>query len=124
MKKIPKKVLEMQISKKIQELYLRELHHQVGSIVLHFFNQALIILIEESITLPEKKLNTQEHQKLANHIRSVFDRVIQPQIQAIVETTTDMDAIDVLCDTTLDTGRTGIIIILELKSKELISVSS
>lgn len=123
MKREIQKILETQLSKKIRATYIQELNHPVSSILFHFFNQALIILIEESVTLPEKKLNTQEYQKLVNQMRSVFYHVIQPQIKATIEQTTDMYAVDFLCDTTLDTGRTGIIVILELKSQELISAS-
>lgn len=124
MKKETQKTLKIQLSKTIRSIYLKELNHSVGSIFFHFFQQALIILIEESITLPEKKLNTQEYQKLVNQIRSVFYHVIQPQIKATIEQNTDMRAVDFLCDTTLDTGRTGMIVILELNPQEVISASN
>jgi uncharacterized protein YbcI len=117
MNKIELKALDQQLSDKIQEIYLQELNHQVGSIFCRLFKQALIILIEESVTLPERKLNNQEYHQLAYQIRTVFDQVIQPQIKLIIEKMTDMQAVDFLCDTTLDTGRTGIIVILELKPK-------
>jgi uncharacterized protein YbcI len=123
MKKELKKKLETQLSKKIQSIYLQELNHSVGSIIFHVFNQALIILIEESVTLPEKKLNAQEYQKLVHQMRAVFYHVIQPQIKATIEQITNMYAVDFLCDTTLDTGRTGIIVILELKPQAVISAS-
>ncbi|MGB3402247.1 MAG: DUF2294 domain-containing protein [Microcoleaceae cyanobacterium] len=119
MNKIELKALDKQLSDKIKEIYLQELNHQVGSILCRLFKQALIILIEESVTLPERKLNNQEYQQLAHQMRTVFDQIVQPQIKTIIEQTTDMQAIDFLCDTTLDTGRTGIIVILELKPKTL-----
>ncbi|MGB3532869.1 MAG: DUF2294 domain-containing protein [Microcoleaceae cyanobacterium] len=117
------KALENKLSDKIQEIYLQQLNHQVGSILCRLFNQTLIVLIEESITLPEQKLNTQESENLAEQMRAEFYRIIQPQIALIIEQTTNMYAIDFLCDTTLETGRTGIIIILELKPQALISAS-
>ena len=113
--------LEKQLSETIQAIYLQELNHQVGSIFCRLFKQALIILIEESVTLPEKKLSAHEYQKLADQMRTVFNQKVQPEIKAIIEQTTNMEAIDFLCDTTLDSGRTGMIIILELKSQALIS---
>lgn len=124
MNKIELKALEKQLSETIQEIYLQELNHQVGSILCRFFKQALIILIEESVTLPERKLNNKEYQQLAHQMRMIFDQLLQPQIKLIIEKTTNMQAIDFLCDTTLDTGRTGIIVILELKSQALISAIS
>jgi uncharacterized protein YbcI len=123
MKKEIQKTLKIQLLKKIREIYLQELNHPVGSVIFHFFKQALIILIEESITLPEKKLNSQDYQQIVNQMRSVFYHVIQPQIKATIEQTTDMHVVDFLCDTTLDTGRTGMIVILELKPQKLISAS-
>jgi uncharacterized protein YbcI len=124
MKKEIQKTLEIQLSKTIRSIYLQELNHPVGSILFHFFQQALIIIIEDSVTLPEKKLKTQEYQKLVNQVRSVFYHVIKPQIKATIEKTTNMHAVDFLCDTTLDTGRTGIIVILELNPQEVIPASN
>ncbi len=110
--------LENLLSERIQNLYYEQLKHEIDEITYHLFDNTLIITIEGALTPPEQFLNANEHKKLAEQVREVIDRLIQPQIESSIEEVMNVEVVDFLCDTTIDTSRTGAIAILGLKPKD------
>jgi uncharacterized protein YbcI len=50
---------------------------------------------------------------LAEQVRSELDDAIQPQLKALIEEVLGVSVVDLLTDATIETGRTGIIAVLE-----------
>jgi uncharacterized protein YbcI len=75
-------------------------------------NEKLIILIEDSITQPEQILAEEGQIKLAQEVRSELDDAIQPHLKALIEEVLNVKVVDLLSDATLETGRTGAIVVL------------
>ncbi len=107
--------LDKIISERIKELYSRELGHQLEQITYQVFDQTLVILLEGVVTQPEQILNQQDQKELLLKVRSVLDQVIQPQIQQLIEEVMEGKVTDLLYDTTLKTGRTGMIAMIEFQ---------
>ena len=116
--------LEELLSQRIQDLYRRKLGHQLNKITYEVFDHALVILLEGAVTQPEQILSQQEHKELVIQVRAVLDQVIQPQIQQIIEEVIGGTVTDLLYDTTLNTGRTGIIAMIEFQPRPPSTLSS
>ncbi len=114
---IKSKKLETILSERIQNLYQKQLQHQIEEITYHFFDNTLIIMMEGTLTQAEQLLNENQHQQLAKQVREVIDKLIQPKIITSIEEVMDVKVVDFLCDTTIDTSRTGAIAILGFKPK-------
>lgn len=102
---------------RIQELYQTQLEHQLSTISCQVFDNVLVIIMEGSLTKPEQLLKQCDRQELVAQIRTILNRLIQPQIRAAIEDITQSTIIDFFYDTTIDTERTGAIAIFELAPK-------
>lgn len=116
--------LERILSEQIINLYNSKLEHQLSEISYKWFDDNLIIIMEGTVTQPEKLLNDSSQKKLAQKVRAVFDKIIQPQIKILIEEVFNVTVVDFLTDTTIDTGRTGAIAIFELQPKNFPTVNS
>ncbi|GAB4226133.1 MAG: hypothetical protein Kow0049_04830 [Stanieria sp.] len=105
--------LERQISQKIQAFYRNRLGHQPSKVTCQLFDQKLAIIIEESITQAEQILVQEGKKDLAEEVHSQLDDAIQPELKQVVEEIINVKIIDLLSDATLQTGRTGIIAVLD-----------
>lgn len=105
------------LSDRIHDLYQNQLEHELSEITYQAFDNTLVILMEGTLTKPEKLLKERDRQELARKVRSALDRHIQPQIKALVEEITDSTVVDFLYDSTIDTERTGAIAVFELAPK-------
>jgi uncharacterized protein YbcI len=104
--------LEREISQRIQALYKKRLGHQPGKVTCQLFDAKLAIILEDSITQPEQILADGGKVELAAQVHSDLTQAIQPGIKALVEEVLQVDVLDVLSDATLETGRTGMIIVM------------
>lgn len=104
--------LERVVSQRLQALYRETLGHQPGNIICQLFDQTLALVIENSITPPEKLLANNGHLDLAEQVHSDLYKTIKPQIKQLLEDILQVSVIDLLSDATLETGRTGAIAIL------------
>ncbi|HEY9694997.1 MAG TPA: DUF2294 domain-containing protein [Oculatellaceae cyanobacterium] len=112
---LPTKVreqLEEVLSQRIQTLYSQKLGHQPSHVSCELFNEQLAIVIDGCLTQPEKVLLNKGHSELAQQVRLDLNKVIQTQMQQIIEDVLNVPVIDLLSDATLETGRTGLIVIL------------
>ena len=104
--------LERKLSQEIKAFYRHHLGHQPSKVTCQFFDSKLAVIIEDSITNAEKILIQEGKSDLAEKVRSNLDDATQPELKELIERVTDVEVVDILSDATLDTGRTGIIVIL------------
>lgn len=112
---LPTKVreqLEEVLSQRIQTLYSQKLDHQPSHVSCELFNEQLAIVIDGCLTQPEKILLNKGHSELAQQVRLDLNKVIQTEMQQVIEDVLGVPVIDLLSDATLETGRTGLIVIL------------
>ncbi|BAZ67679.1 MAG: DUF2294 domain-containing protein [Pelatocladus maniniholoensis HA4357-MV3] len=104
--------VERTLAQRIQALYREQLGHQPSKVTSRLSEQNLVIVIENSITPPEQLLAQTGRQELAEQVRSDLDEAIQPQLKELIEETLHVSVVEILSDATLETGRSGIIVIL------------
>ncbi|MEB3884619.1 DUF2294 domain-containing protein [Lyngbya sp. CCY1209] len=105
--------MERKLSQDIQKLYRQELGHQPQKIDCDISNDRICIVVEESLTQPENLLKNSGQKDLSREIRSKLDEAIQPQLKQLIQNELSIKVLDVLMDTELDTGRSGMIFVLE-----------
>lgn len=105
--------LERTLSQKIQAFYRQELGHKPSKVTCQLFEKKAILIIEDSFTPAEQLLAKEGNEELAEQVRSSLDEATKPQIIKVIENTLNVIVNDLLSDATLETGRTGIIAILE-----------
>lgn len=105
--------LERTLSQRVQSLYREQLGHQPGKITCQLFDEKAAIILENSITPPEKLLADRGQVNLAEQVRSELDEAIKPQLKSLIEEILGVTVLDLLSDATLETGRTGIIAVLD-----------
>jgi uncharacterized protein YbcI len=105
------------LTHRIQALYQNQLEHELSEISYQAFDHTLVILIEGTLTKPEKVLKEVDRQELVRKVRSILDQHLQPQIKALIEEITKSTVVDFLYDSTIDTERTVAIAIFKLSPK-------
>ncbi len=113
------KQIESLLFRKIKNVYRERLEHKLYNVSYKLFDRTLVIILEGTITSPEKLLKNNDRLDLAKQLREAIDRVIHPQIQDIIEEVLDVKVVDYLSDTTIDNDMTGAIAIFEFKPKEI-----
>ena len=105
--------LERTLSQRIQALYREQLGHRPGKVTCQVFGEQLAIVIEDSITQPEQVLANEGQSSLAQEVRSELDSALQPQLKTLIEEIVGVGVVDLLSDATLESGRTGMIVVLD-----------
>lgn len=108
--------LENLISVKIQNFYLEYLKQELQEIFYQWQENQLIIVIEGTVTQTEQLLYEYDRKALAYRVRKIVDLVILPKIKQEIVTILGIRIADFLYDTTIQTGRTGVIVICELNA--------
>lgn len=104
--------LERTLSQRIQALYRTQMEHQPSRVTCQIFEEKIAIILEDSITKPEKILVNSGEQELAEQVRSELEEAIQPQLKALIEEVVGVAVIDLLSNAKLETGRTATVVIL------------
>lgn len=104
--------LEREISQRLQAFYREQLGQQPSRVTCQLFNSTLAIVLEGAVTSPEQLLERHGQQELAETVNSAISDVIQPQLIQLLESILGVNVVDLLSDTTLETGRRGILAIL------------
>ncbi len=105
--------LERTLSQRVQAFYRNQLGHQPSRVQCHIADGKVIIVLEDSITKPEKLLLETGQEELAEKVHNDLDKALHPQLSALIEEVVGVKVIDVLSDATFDTGRSGTIAVLE-----------
>jgi uncharacterized protein YbcI len=98
------KKLESFLSKRIKDIYEVQLKQQVSIITYQLFEQTLVIVMDGSITQVEQFLIENERQELAKQVRETIDNIVSPQIRSTIEEVMEVNVIDFLFDTTIDSN--------------------
>ncbi len=104
--------LERTISQKVQALYKQHLGHQPSKVTCQLFDSKMAIVLENSITQPERLLIEEGKVEIAEKVRSDLNQAIKPQVKALIEDLLNVKVLDLLSDAAIDTARTGIIVVL------------
>ena len=110
--------VESLLSKRIENIYQEQLKHKLDNVYYKIFDRTLIVIIEGSITTPEKVLESNDRHCLARQVRKAIDDVIHPQIKTIIEEVMEVEVTDFMSDTTINNNITGAIAILGFKSNK------
>lgn len=105
--------LERTLSQRIQALYRQELGQQPSKVTCQFFDEKLAIVLEDSITPAEQLLVQEGKDELVEKIRSGLDEAAKPLLKKLIEEVLEVQVKDLLSDSTLETGRTGVIAVLD-----------
>lgn len=105
--------IERELSQQLQALYREQLGHQPGKITCQLCDSRITIIVEDSVTQPEKLLVDDGREQLAEQVRSDLEHAIRPKLITLIESILNVQVIDLLSDATLRTGNSGIIAILD-----------
>jgi uncharacterized protein YbcI len=104
--------LERSLSQSIQALYRSKLGHQPSKVTCRLLDQKIVIILEDSITQPEQVLVGGAKEDLAEQVRDAIDAAIEPSLKMLIAEQTGIEVIDLLSDSTIETGRAGMIAVL------------
>jgi uncharacterized protein YbcI len=104
--------LERTLSQRIQALYRTQLGQQPSRVQCQIFDGKVVIILEDSITKPEKVLVDNGQEELAEKVRDDLEKAMHPQLSELIREIVGIDVVDVLSDATFETGRTGTIAVL------------
>ena len=110
--KLTRQQLEQIFSQRIQNLCGAQMGHEPAKVICQLFDNKLAIVLEDSISRPVQFLLAHNDKDLAQQVRLNVELALKPQLKEIIEEVLGTPVIDLLTDTTLETGRTGIIAIL------------
>ncbi|MFS0515917.1 DUF2294 domain-containing protein [Nostoc sp. UIC 10607] len=103
--------LETEISQQIIKLYSEKLGKSPSLIICHFFDTEIVISIENSVTQAEQTLLKGGYAILAEQIRLYLDKIIKPELKNLIEEIIGQPVLELMSNTNLATGRTGIIVV-------------
>ena len=104
--------LERSLSQNIQKLYREELKHSPQKVTSKFFGNRLAIVIEDALTAVEQTLVNEDNGQIVKDLNLAINSVIKPKFKTVVETVLEVEVEDILFDSTIETKRTGAIVIL------------
>ena len=104
--------LERTISQQVRALYRNQFGHQPSKVECHLMGNKVILSLEDVITPIEKLLVEAQSLNLVVQIRRFIDDTIKPKLQQLVEEVSQVNVINCLYDTEINSGCAGAIIIL------------
>jgi uncharacterized protein YbcI len=104
--------LERTLSQQFQRLYREQLGHLTGKVSCRLFDNKLIIVVENSLTQPEQLLLKGGSSQQVEKLHMDLAKIVRPLVVELIEDVLNLEVVDLLSDTTLETGRTGLVIIL------------
>ncbi len=76
-----------------------------------------MIALEGSVTHAERVLAEQADQSLVEQVRDVLDTAFENDLKLLVQAITGVKIVDMLSDSTVETGRLGVIAVLDDEPK-------
>ena len=104
--------LERAISQKVRALYRNQFGHQPSKVECHLMGNKIILSLEDVITPLEKLLVEAQSSNLVIQIRDFIDNIIKPKLQKLIEEISQVNVINCLYDTEINSGCAGAIVIL------------
>ncbi len=103
--------LERTISQKVRALYRQQLGHQPTRVDCHLLGNKLVISLENVVTPLEKLLAEAQSSILIDQIRAFINQTMKPLLQKIVEEVSQVNVVNCLYDTAIETGYAGAILV-------------
>lgn len=105
--------LERNLNQKIYKLYKEELKHSPQKVTSKFFGNQLTIVIENALTKVEQILMNEHNEiQVVENLNSAINNAIKSKLKNIIETILAVEVEDILYTSTIETKRTGAIVIL------------
>ena len=104
--------LERTLSQQLQKLYRDHLDHTPAKVSCRLFDNKLTVIIEDALTQPEQLLLNNGRSGRVEELHTDLTQLVRPQLVTLVEQVLGLEVVDLMGDTTLETGRTGLVIVL------------
>lgn len=104
--------VERNLTQRIQALYYDNLKQRPGKITCQFFDEKLVIVIEDFMLAAEQFFINNERQEFAKELRSQLDAAIKPLLQEIIAEITGVKVVAMLSDSNLNHKIAGFIAVL------------
>jgi uncharacterized protein YbcI len=104
--------LQQELVQQVVELYRTHLGHELLQVCCNIVDKTVTILAEDSITRLEQFLGENQQVELALQVRSNLLKSLEPHLQLLIEQVIGVSVVDVICNSTLETGRTSIVALL------------
>lgn len=103
--------LERIISQKVRALYRQQLGHQPTRVDCHLLGNKLVISLENVVTPLEKLLAEAQSSILIDQVRAFINQTMKPLLQKLVEEISQVNVVNCLYDTAIETGYAGAILV-------------
>lgn len=103
--------LETEISQQIVKLYNKRIGKSPSQIICHFLDAEIVISLENSVTQAEYTLLKEGYTTLAEQVRLYLETIIKPELKSLIEVIIGQPVLELMTNTNLATGRTGIIVV-------------
>lgn len=104
--------LQQELVQQVIKLYRTHLGYELLQVSCHIVDKTVTILAEDSITQLEQFLGKNEQLELALQVRSNLLKSLEPYLQSLMEQVIGVPVVDVICNSTFETGRTSIVALL------------
>ncbi|AVH66861.1 hypothetical protein CDG77_12815 [Nostoc sp. 'Peltigera membranacea cyanobiont' 213] len=103
--------LETEISQQIVKLYNKRIGKSPSQIICHFLDAEIVISLENSVTQAEYTLLKEGYATLAEQVRLYLETIIKPELKSLIEVIIGQPVLELMTNTNLATGRTGIVVV-------------
>ncbi|MEH2140453.1 DUF2294 domain-containing protein [Nostoc sp.] len=103
--------LETEISQQIVKLYNQRTGKSPSQIICHFLDAEIVISLENSVTQAEYTLLKEGYATLAEQVRLYLETIIKPELKSLIELIIGQPVLELMTNTNLAAGRTGIIVV-------------
>lgn len=104
--------LQQELVQQVIELYRTHLGYKLPQVSCHIVDRTVTILADDSITRLEQFLGENQQIDLASQVRTNLLKFLEPHLQSLIEQTIGVPVVDVICNSTFETGRTSIVALL------------
>ena len=104
--------LERQMSQTLQSLYRQQFGHLASKVTCHIFDDKVAIVVEDTVTKVEKILYDHSKLDLVYNIRSAVGEAFVSQVKQVTTEILQVEVMDLIFDSTSNSGYLGIIIFL------------
>lgn len=105
--------LERQLSQETQALYRSLFGHLPQKVACHIFADKIAIIAENTVTAIERILQNNSQSELASEIRTAISEAFAVRLGQKITEVMGLQVIDLICDSSLDSGYLGAIAFLE-----------
>lgn len=103
--------LETELSQQIVKLYNKRIGKSPSQIICHFLDAEIVISLENSVTQAEYTLLKEGYATLAEQVRLYLETIIKPELKSLIEVIIGQPVLELMTNTNLATGRTGIVVV-------------